>query len=311
MTSYWAAYAWLPDGCEAGVSFDVQDGRFAKVRSGVQPQADQEILSGVTLPGLANGHSHAFHRALRGRTHAGGGSFWTWREQMYALATRLDPDSYLALARAVFAEMVLAGYTVVGEFHYLHHDQRGRPYGDPNAMGAALIQAATEAGIRLTLLDVCYLAGGLAATGHLPLDPVQTRFSDGNVDHWQQRVSLLVDRDLVRMGTAVHSVRAVPAEALGKIGDVAGSVPYMSISANSRPRTLLLRPTTAAPPPSCSMIMVYSVPALLSYTPPISPTATSRPWAPISPRHASVRQPNAILLTASARPVGWPMPAVP
>ena len=225
MTSYWAAYAWLPDGCEAGVSFDVQDGRFAKVRSGVQPQAGQEILSGVTLPGLANGHSHAFHRALRGRTHAGGGSFWTWREQMYALATRLDPDSYLALARAVFAEMVLAGYTVVGEFHYLHHDQRGRPYGDPNAMGAALIQAATEAGIRLTLLDVCYLAGGLAATGHLPLDPVQTRFSDGNVDHWQQRVSLLVDRDLVRMGTAVHSVRAVPAEALDKIGDVAGQRP--------------------------------------------------------------------------------------
>jgi formiminoglutamate deiminase len=225
VTSYWAAYAWLPDGCEAGVSFDVQDGRFAKVRSGVQPQAGQEILSGVTLPGLANGHSHAFHRALRGRTHAGGGSFWTWREQMYALATRLDPDSYLALARAVFAEMVLAGYTVVGEFHYLHHDQRGRPYGDPNAMGAALIQAATEAGIRLTLLDVCYLAGGLAAAGYLPLDPVQTRFSDGNVDHWQQRVSLLVDRDLVRMGTAVHSVRAVPAEALDKIGDVAGQRP--------------------------------------------------------------------------------------
>ena len=225
MTSYWAAYAWLPDGCEAGVSFDVQDGRFAKVRSGVQPQAGQEILSGVTLPGLANGHSHAFHRALRGRTHAGGGSFWTWREQMYALAARLDPDSYLALARAVFAEMVLAGYTVVGEFHYLHYDQRGRPYGDPNAMGAALIQAATEAGIRLTMLDVCYLAGGLTASGHLPLDPVQTRFSDGDVDHWQQRVSLLIDRDLVRMGAAVHSVRAVPAEALDKIGDAAGERP--------------------------------------------------------------------------------------
>ena len=225
MTSYWAAYAWLPDGCEAGVSFDVQDGRFAKVRSGVQPQAGQEILSGVTLPGLANGHSHAFHRALRGRTHAGGGSFWTWREQMYALAARLDPDSYLALARAVFAEMVLAGYTVVGEFHYLHHDQRGRPYGDPNAMGAALIQAATEAGIRLTMLDVCYLAGGLNASGHLPLDPVQTRFSDGDVDHWQQRVSLLSDRDLVRMGAAVHSVRAIPAEALDKIGDAAGERP--------------------------------------------------------------------------------------
>jgi cytosine/adenosine deaminase-related metal-dependent hydrolase len=89
VNSYWAAYAWLPDGCQAGVSFDVQDGRFARLRSGVQPQAGQEILSGVTLPGLANGHSHAFHRALRGRTHAGGGSFWTWREQMPRFANRL------------------------------------------------------------------------------------------------------------------------------------------------------------------------------------------------------------------------------
>ena len=196
---------------EPASSFEVEDGRFAQVRVGVEPGAGQQILSGVTLPGLADGHSHAFHRGLRGRTHAGGGSFWTWRQQMYALAARLDPDSYLALARAVFAEMVQAGYTVVGEFHYLHHDQHGRPYADPNAMGKALIQAATEAGVRLTLLDACYLAGGLAATGHLPLDPVQTRFSDGDVDHWQARVSLLNDSDQVRIGTAVHSVRAVPA----------------------------------------------------------------------------------------------------
>ena len=76
------------------------------------------------LPGLANGHSHAFHRALRGRTQAGTGTFWTWRAQMYEVAQRLDPDSYRQLARAVYAEMVLAGYTAVGEFHYLHHDRR-------------------------------------------------------------------------------------------------------------------------------------------------------------------------------------------
>jgi cytosine/adenosine deaminase-related metal-dependent hydrolase len=126
VSSYWAAYAWLPEGCLAGVSFDVDQGRFAGVRVGLGPRAGQQILNGVTLPGLANGHSHAFHRALRGRTHAEGGSFWTWRRQMYALAARLDPDSYLALARAVFVEMVQAGYTVVGEFHYLHHDHRGR-----------------------------------------------------------------------------------------------------------------------------------------------------------------------------------------
>jgi len=107
----------------------------------------------------------------------------------------------------------------------LHHDQRGRPYADPNAMGAALIQAATEAGIRLTLLDACYLAGGLAATGHLPLDPVQKRFTDRGVDQWKARVSLLDDRDLVRIGAAVHSVRAVPAGALSTIAETAGERP--------------------------------------------------------------------------------------
>jgi formiminoglutamate deiminase len=225
VSSYWAAYAWLPEGCLAGVSLDVDDERFARVRVGVEPQAGQQILSGVTFPGFANGHSHAFHRVLRGRTHAEGGSFWTWRRQMYALAARLDPESYLALARAVFVEMGQAGYTVVGEFHYLHHDQRGRRYADPNAMGKALIQAATEAGVRLTLLDACYLAGGLTATGHLRLDPVQTRFSDGDVDHWQDRVSQLSEAGQVRIGAAVHSVRAVPAEALSKISEAAGERP--------------------------------------------------------------------------------------
>jgi len=225
VSAYWAAYAWLPDGCRAGVSFEVHHGRFAQVRVGVEPQDGQEILRGVILPGLANGHSHAFHRGLRGRTHAAGGSFWTWREQMYALAARLDPDSYLDLARAVFAEMAQAGYTVVGEFHYLHHDQNGHPYADPNVMGKALIQAATDAGVRLTLLDACYLAGGLTATGHRPLDPIQTRFSDGDVDHWQARVSLLNDSDQIRIAIAVHSVRAVPADALNKIDKAAGERP--------------------------------------------------------------------------------------
>jgi formiminoglutamate deiminase len=225
MSSYWSAYAWLPDGCFAGVGFDVENGRFARVRAGVEPTSGAAILGGITLPGIANGHSHAFHRGLRGRTHGAGGTFWTWREQMYALAARLDPDSYSSLARAVFAEMVQAGYTVVGEFHYLHHDQGGRAYADPNAMGKALIQAATEVGIRLTLIDACYLSGGLTATGHLPLDAIQQRFADSDVDHWRTRVSLLTDRDRVRVGAAVHSVRAVPAEALSMIGEVAGERP--------------------------------------------------------------------------------------
>jgi formiminoglutamate deiminase len=113
----------------------------------------------------------------------------------------------------------------VGEFHYLHHDQHGQPYADPNAMGAALIQAATDAGIRLTLIDACYLAGGLDASGHLPLDLVQARFADRDVDHWRARVSLLSDLDQVRIASAVHSVLAVPAEALSTIGKGARNRP--------------------------------------------------------------------------------------
>ena len=112
-------------------------------------------LEGLTLPGLANVHSHAFHRALRGRTQEAHGSFWTWRDLMYAVADRLDPDGYLRLARGVYAEMALAGFTTVGEFHYLHHGPAGVPYADRNVM-AKLIEAARLSGVRLTLLDACY-----------------------------------------------------------------------------------------------------------------------------------------------------------
>ena len=91
---------------------------------------------------MANAHSHAFHRALRGRTHGESGSFWTWRDRMYTLADRLDPDSYRELATATFAEMVLAGFTCVGEFHYLHHDRGGAPYAAPNEMGEVLLDGS-------------------------------------------------------------------------------------------------------------------------------------------------------------------------
>ena len=179
MTSYWAEHAWLPHGLAADVRFDVVDGRFEAVHAKARPHQGDVRLPGVVLPGLANAHSHAFHRALRGRTHSDVGNFWSWRDQMYAVTRHLDPDSYLALARAVYAEMALAGITVVGEFHYVHHAPDGARYSDPNAMGRALIQAAHEAGIRLTLLDTCYLAGGLSSDGHLPLDEAQQRFTGG------------------------------------------------------------------------------------------------------------------------------------
>ena len=168
-------------------------------------------LPGLTLPGLANCHSHAFHRALRGRTQRERGTFWTWREQMYAVAATLDPDSYFALARATYREMAAAGITTVGEFHYLHHQPDGTPYDDPNAMGHALVEAAREAGIRIALLDTCYLSSGFGE----PVEGVQVRYADRDADAWAERVAEL-DRlgpaatDVV-VGAAVHSVRAVPA----------------------------------------------------------------------------------------------------
>jgi formiminoglutamate deiminase len=216
-TSYLADLAWLPTGIAADVAIDVAVGRFTRVEPGGSPSPGAERLRGLVLPGAANAHSHAFHRALRGRTHRGRGTFWTWRETMYAVAATLDPDGYHALAQAVFAEMALAGFTSVGEFHYLHHDPAGRSYTDPNAMGEALIAAARDAGLRIALLDSCYLAGGIDQ----PVQGVQRRFSDGEVARWADRADALhavhAGRDDVVVGAAIHSVRAVSPDAIAMV----------------------------------------------------------------------------------------------
>ncbi len=223
-----ADVAHLPEGVLHNVLIEAEGGVFTQVVPDAQidPGDVVERLPGVVTPGFANAHSHAFHRALRGRTHDGGGTFWTWREAMYAVAQRLNPDTYYALARATYAEMALAGITAVGEFHYLHHGPGGTPYDDPNAMSHALTQAAADAGIRLTLLDTCYLAGGLDASGHQPLSGPQSRFGDGDVEGWAARVSAMKDcgaggPEHLRVGVAAHSVRAVPRPALSMIGRVA------------------------------------------------------------------------------------------
>ncbi|POX54370.1 formimidoylglutamate deiminase [Streptomyces sp. Ru72] len=209
--TYWLEHAWLDPAVEPGVALEVADGRITAVRTGVDaPPPGAEVLRGLTLPGLANAHSHAFHRALRGTVQIGSGTFWTWREVMYSFADRLAPDTYHALARAVYAEMALAGVTAVGEFHYVHHAPGGTPYADPNAMGEALIAAAAEAGIRITLLDTAYLSSGFGQ----PPNTHQLRFSDGTAEAWAERCSVLKERDHARIGAAIHSVRAVPAEQL-------------------------------------------------------------------------------------------------
>ncbi|WP_192796682.1 formimidoylglutamate deiminase [Serinicoccus kebangsaanensis] len=229
-TTFHAAHAHLPTGVAADVRISVADGRITAVEEGIPADGGDHRLPGVVLPGLANAHSHAFHRALRGRTHGGGGTFWTWREAMYAVAARLDPDRYLALARATYAEMALAGITAVGEFHYLHHAPGARRYMDPNAMGQALVHAAADAGIRLTLLDTCYLAGGLGPDGHTPLEGTQLRFGDLDAEAWALRVDDLRDHTdggpaHVRVGAAIHSVRAVPRDQLATVAGWAGTRP--------------------------------------------------------------------------------------
>jgi formiminoglutamate deiminase len=210
-----AACAWLPGGVASDVLIEVADGRFTAITP--DAPADGTRLSGLVVPGLANGHSHAFHRALRGRTHGERGSFWTWRERMYAVAERLDPDGYYALARGVYGEMALAGITAVGEFHYLHHGPGGTPYADPNAMGDALIAAARDAGVRITLLDTLYLTSSVDGK---PLEGVQRRFGDGDLDGWAQRFDGLSDSAGTKIGAALHSVRAVPAEVVAPFAEL-------------------------------------------------------------------------------------------
>lgn len=208
MRRWHAAVAWLGYPAEQ-VLIEADGERLTRVEPGVPAPPDALRLHGLTMPGLANAHSHAFHRALRASTHAAG-DFWRWREQMYRLAATLDPDSYRQLATAVYAEMALAGITAVGEFHYLHHDPSGRRYAEPNVMAHALIAAADAAGVRLTLLDACYLRGGFGQEVQGP----QRRFCDGDVERWTERVDLLADAPRVRIAAAIHSVRAVPAAAM-------------------------------------------------------------------------------------------------
>ncbi|SNY29632.1 formimidoylglutamate deiminase [Paractinoplanes atraurantiacus] len=230
MTVYFASYAWLGDRLARDVHIEVVDGRFASLDSDKKPDV---VLPGLVLPGFANAHSHAFHRALRGRTHGDGGSFWTWRDKMYEVAARLDPSSYLELARAVYAEMALAGITAVGEFHYLHHAPDGVRYADPNAMGHALIAAAAEAGIRITLLDTLYLTAGVDGA---PLTGVQRRFGDTDFDGWASRVAGLAAAPHARIGAAVHSVRAVPAPAMSEMATWASSsAAHAAVDAARRP----------------------------------------------------------------------------
>lgn len=179
----------------------------------------------TTHPAFANCHSHAFHRALRGRP-VGGADFWRWRDGMYAVADVLDPDLYFRLARATYAEMALAGIRAVGEFHYVHHDRGGVRYAEPHAMAEAVIAAAREVGLKICLLHTCYLRPGFE-----PVSPAraQLRFFHTDADGWASAAVDLASRyahdpDVV-IGAAIHSVRAVDEASLSVVASTLPNAP--------------------------------------------------------------------------------------
>lgn len=216
---FWCEHAWLGgDDVRADVLVTTAGGAITTVQTGAPRPADAVALTGLVVPGMANAHSHAFHRLLRARTQRDRGSFWTWRDLMYRVADRLTPELYAQVCTAVYAEMALAGITAVGEFHYLHHDRGGAAYPDPNAMGLAVADGAAAAGLRLTLLDTCYLTAGVDGA---PLTGPQLRFGDRTAQQWAERVDRLHEsvHEGVIVGAAVHSVRAVPADQLSTVAE--------------------------------------------------------------------------------------------
>jgi formimidoylglutamate deiminase len=182
-------------------------------------QTDSSIIShtpaGWRLPGIANLHSHAFQRAMAGlaerQTHPED-SFWTWRETMYRMAARFNPESLYAVAAQLYAEMLEAGYTTVCEFHYLHHAPDGNAYAEPAAMSQALIAAARDVGIRLTLLPVLYISGSFDGRA---LGERQRRFGFDTDGYLRLFESLRAQQnEMLRVGCAFHSLRAVPETAM-------------------------------------------------------------------------------------------------
>jgi len=172
-------------------------------------------MTDFNLPGLVNAHSHAFQRAMAGLAEHQtdpADSFWTWREQMYRYAGLIEPDDLQAIAAQLYVEMLKSGYTTVCEFHYLHHQRDGRPYADAAAMSRALIAAANEAGIDLCLLPVLYMQGGFDGRA---LSARQQRFGH-EVDAFLRLVETLRrdESDALQIGIALHSLRAVPPEAM-------------------------------------------------------------------------------------------------
>ncbi|WP_284943707.1 formimidoylglutamate deiminase [Acidisoma cladoniae] len=226
MPSLFAPTALLPEGWARNVRIDIgEDGTILAVTpDAILPLGERvERLAGPAVPGMANLHSHAFQRAMAGlaeKRRDPSDSFWTWREAMYRAAHGVGPDELSDIAGFLFIEMLKAGYTTVGEFHYLHNDAHGAPYADPAEMSARLIHASADIGIGLTVLPVLYMRAGF---DNAPLEPAQRRFAADEERllrileslRWHGR-----DQTTLRVGLAPHSLRAVPVEIVRHIASV-------------------------------------------------------------------------------------------
>jgi formimidoylglutamate deiminase len=237
MTSLWFESALLPQGWARAVRLTASDGRISAVSADVAPAAADE-RHGIGVPGLPNVHSHAFQRGLAGLTEqrgAGSDSFWSWRELMYRFVERLDPDQFEALSTLAFAEMLEAGFTHVGEFHYLHHDRGGVAFADPGELATRIAAAASHTGIGLTLLPVFYAHSGFG--GSAPGDR-QRRFVND-----PERFARIVEASRAAVarlpggsiGVAPHSLRAVTAAELAEVLALArGGVVHIHIAEQTR-----------------------------------------------------------------------------
>ena len=218
-----AETGWLPDLIYANGEFQSGVAMFADAEGRItrfsRDAAGAMRLAGrAMLPGLVNVHSHTFQRAIRGRTEtrtADHDTFWTWRESMYRAANRVSLEAIYRIARMAFAEMALSGITTVGEFHYLHHDSGGAPYGERNATALAIVRAAREIGIRIVILRTAYVRAGFRKAA----DPGQARFITPRVEDFFADTEAL--RKSVPVGVAPHSVRAVPLDYLRQVADYA------------------------------------------------------------------------------------------
>ncbi|HXS72524.1 MAG TPA: formimidoylglutamate deiminase [Rhodanobacteraceae bacterium] len=250
----YAGNLFTPDGWRADAQLRIEDGRIAALATSAR--ATDAPTARLILPGMPNLHSHAFQRAMAGLAERSGDSveacgrgspladsrdrgrsqkvdsFWTWRETMYAFASRIAPGDLRAIAAQLYVEMLKAGYTHVCEFHYLHHAPNGKPYPDPAEMSLAIIEAAREAGIGLTLLPVLYMSGGFDGR---PLSERQRRFGT-DVESYLRLLerARALESPMLRVGIALHSLRAVPEAAMREVLGWASSQASIGGAASSR-----------------------------------------------------------------------------